>query len=281
MPCIAPKPRRPTLLPRIDHDATEWYGPGPTLGGVPEGANATPLYEIARERIRQMITDGIYGPGDRLPSEAEFAERFGVHRLTARRALEELAREGVAVARKGSGTFVAPHRTHLPISVPLNRESFTPNLERQLRAAGRHYREILLDVAMDHPARGVPRELRETGKLCLVSSALDIDGEIWLYTNAWVTQQRVKGIRRRWRENDGLYGVILDQVGELVTLWRAFQAEPAVAEVAERLRIRTGSPILVRDGLTADAQRVPLLYVRRHARADRVRYVVDYRATDG
>ena len=90
----------------------------------------------------------------------------------------------------------------------------------------------------------MPRELRETGKLCLVSSALDIDGEIWLYTNAWVTQQRVKGIRRRWRENDGLYGVILDQVGELVTLWRAFQAEPAVAEVAERLgyaRVRRSS----------------------------------------
>jgi len=37
----------------------------------------------------------------------------------------------------------------------------------------------------------------------------------------------------------------------------------------------------VRDGLTADAHRVPLLYVRRHARADRVRYVVDYRVTDG
>ena len=66
---------------------------------------------MARERIRQMIADGIYGPGDRLPSEAEFAERFGVHRLTARRALEELAREGVAVARKGSGTFETTNAT--------------------------------------------------------------------------------------------------------------------------------------------------------------------------
>ena len=163
---------------RTEHNATESNASGPTLGGVPEGANATPLYEMARERIRQMITAGVYGPGDRLPSEAEFAERFGVHRLTARRALEELVREGVAVTRKGSGTFVAPHRTHLPISVPLNRESFTPNLERQLRAAGGRYREILLDVTMDDPARNVPRELRETGKLCLVSSSLDIDGEI-------------------------------------------------------------------------------------------------------
>lgn len=238
------------------------------------------LYEQARERIRQMIADGIYAPGDRLPSESEFAEQFGVHRLTARRALEELAREGVAVARKGSGTFVSPRRTHLPISVPLNREAFTPNLQRQLRATGRHYREILRDVTLNHPGHEVPAQLRETGKLCLVSSALEIDGEIWLYTKSWVAQHRVRSIRRRWRGSDGLYGVILDQVGQLVTLWRAFQAEPAAAEIAQQLGIRPGSPILVRDGLTADAARTPLLYVRRHARADLVRYVIDYGDTD-
>ena len=68
------------------------------------------LYTQARESIRQMIVDGMYAPSDRLPSESEFAEQFGVHRLTARRALEKLARECVAVARKGSGTFVAPSR---------------------------------------------------------------------------------------------------------------------------------------------------------------------------
>ena len=40
--------------------------------------------------------------------------------------------------------------------------------------------------------------------------------------------------------------------------------------------MRPGAPILVREGLTTDAAGVPLLYIRRHGRADRVRYVVDY-----
>ena len=238
-----------------------------------------PLYEKAREGVRQMIADGDYAPGDRLPSEFELAQQFGVHRLTARRALEELVREGVAVARKGAGTFVAPPRTPLPISVPLNRESFTPNLQRQLRAAGRRYREILHEVVPNHPAADVPSELRATGKLCRVTSSFEIDDETWLVTHAWVPQRRIKGIRRRWRETDGLYGVLLDEVGELVTLWRAFQAEPAAADLAERLGVRAGTPILVRAGLTADSDRVPLMYVRRNARADRVQYVIDYRHT--
>jgi len=243
---------------------------------VPETPNAIPLYEQARESIREMIADGIYAPGDRLPSESALGERFGMHRLTARRALEELVREGVAVARKGSGTFVAPRRTRLPISVPLVRDAFVQSLERQLSAAGRQHREVLIDVVRDHPAHGAPAEIAETGKLCLVRSAFEVDSETWVYTRAWVTQARVKGIRRRWRESDGLYGVVLDQVGELVTLWRSFQAEPASAAVAERLGIRAGSAILVREGVTADADRVPLIYLRRHARADRVQYVIDY-----
>jgi GntR family transcriptional regulator len=247
---------------------------------VPETPNAIPLYERARESIRELVEDGIYAPGDRLPSETALAEQFGIHRLTARRALEELVREGVAVARKGSGTFVAPRRTRLPISVPLVRDAFVQSLERQLSAAGRQHREILIDVVRDHAAHGVPGEIAATGKLCLVRSAFDVDDETWVYTRAWVTQSRVKGIRRRWRVADGLYGVLLDQVGDLVTLWRSFHAEPASAAIGERLGIRAGSAILVREGVTADADRVPLLYVRRHARADRVQYVIDYENVD-
>ncbi len=248
----------------------------PNLCSVSETPNSLPLYERARRSIREMIADGSYAPGDRLPSESALAEQFGIHRLTARRALEELAHEGVAMARKGSGTFVAPRRARLPISVPLVRDAFAASLQRQLSVAGRRYREILLDVVRNDPAHGVPAELEQAGKLCRVSSVLEVDGETWVFTRAWVRQARVKGIRRQWRQTDGLYGVILDQIGELATLWRSFHAEPATAETAERLGLRRGSAILVREGLNVDANRVPLLYVRRHARADRVEYVIDY-----
>ncbi len=239
-------------------------------------ATAAPLYEQTRLSVLDLIADGSYGPGDRLPSESSLAEQFGVHRLTARRALEELAREGVVVARKGSGTYVAPTRHPLPISIPLTRGGFGPSLRRQLLAAGRTYKDELLDIVRADRGVGVPAELRETGELCLVRSALDVDGDYWVYSTTWVTQSRVKYIRRSWDDTEGLYGVVLDQVGELASKWRSFQAEPASAEVADVLGVRPGAPVLVREGLTTDIDGVPLLFVRRHARADRVRYVVDY-----
>jgi DNA-binding GntR family transcriptional regulator len=239
-------------------------------------ANGVPLYERTRQSVLELISVGTYGPGDRLPSESALAEQFGVHRLTARRALEELSREGLVVARKGSGTYVAPGRKPLPISVPLTRGAFGPSLRRQLTAAGRRYREVLLDIERTEPGEGTPTELRATGGLSLVRTALEVDGEFWVYSTMWVTRSRVTRIRRSWRESDGLYGVILDQVGELVSVWRSFQAEPASADVAEILGVRPGAAVIVREGLTCDAKRVPILYVRRFGRGDRVRYVVDY-----
>ena len=240
---------------------------------------AAPLYEQARQYVIDLIASGDYGPGARLPSESALAEQFGVHRLTARRALEELSREGIVIARKGSGTYVSPVRQHLPISVPLTRDGFAPSLRRQLEAAGRSFREDLLDITRDERAITVPDDLRDQGPLSLVRSALWVDGDYWVYSTSWFTQSRVRFVSRTWRDSEGLYGVILDQVGELDSQWRSFHAEPASSEVADVLDVRPGAPVLVREGLTADREGVPLLFVRRHARADRVRYVVSYAPT--
>ena len=58
-------------------------------------------------RLERDIGAGIYPPGGRLPTEAEFAARFGVNRHTVRRALEELSRVGLVRVEQGRGTFVA------------------------------------------------------------------------------------------------------------------------------------------------------------------------------
>src|SRR5207237_10648442 len=56
-----------------------------------------------------QIATGALAPGDRLPTEQDLAEWFGVSRMTLRHALAELARRGLvtkSVGRRG-GTFVA------------------------------------------------------------------------------------------------------------------------------------------------------------------------------
>jgi len=56
---------------------------------------------------RRHIDDGVWKPGARVPSENQLSRRFGVSRMTARRALDQLALDGHLVRRRGAGSFIA------------------------------------------------------------------------------------------------------------------------------------------------------------------------------
>ena len=71
------------------------------------GKDDLPAYEKVKAWIRQHIASGEWKPGDPVPSEAALIERFGVSRMTAHRALRELAAEGLVTRVQGSGTRVA------------------------------------------------------------------------------------------------------------------------------------------------------------------------------
>jgi GntR family transcriptional regulator len=64
-----------------------------------------PRYRELAAELRQSIVLGEIGLGGRLESEAALGTRFGVSRVTARRALGVLEREGLASSRQGAGWF--------------------------------------------------------------------------------------------------------------------------------------------------------------------------------
>src|SRR5690242_4543946 len=70
-----------------------------------------PLYKEVEREILQCLARGEWKPGDRLPSEAELAERLGVAVFTLRSGIQKLVDSGVLLRRQGKGTFVALHRT--------------------------------------------------------------------------------------------------------------------------------------------------------------------------
>lgn len=70
-------------------------------------ATRQPLYAQAADAIRRRIADGTYPPAAQLPTQTAFAKELGVSQITVRRAIAELAEEGLLTARPGSGTFVA------------------------------------------------------------------------------------------------------------------------------------------------------------------------------
>lgn len=62
--------------------------------------------DMVVDEIIRLIADKIYRPGDKLPTENELVERFGVSRVTIRESLKKLNSMGVVSIRQGDGTFV-------------------------------------------------------------------------------------------------------------------------------------------------------------------------------
>ncbi|WP_169984858.1 FadR/GntR family transcriptional regulator [Microbispora sp. H10836] len=69
--------------------------------------------DAAIDKIKQMITSGELAPGDRLPKEADLAERLGLSRNSLREAVRALALINVLDVRQGDGTYVTSLQPHL------------------------------------------------------------------------------------------------------------------------------------------------------------------------
>ncbi|MGI5243820.1 FadR/GntR family transcriptional regulator [Dactylosporangium sp. CA-139066] len=84
------------------------------------------LTDEAIDKIKGMITSGELGPGDRLPKEADLAERLGLSRNSLREAVKALSMIRVLDVRQGDGTYV----TSLEPNLLLDALSFVVDFHR-------------------------------------------------------------------------------------------------------------------------------------------------------
>ncbi|MFF0864968.1 GntR family transcriptional regulator [Nonomuraea sp. NPDC003560] len=64
------------------------------------------VYMVVANHIAGKIERGELKPGQRLPSELDLAEQYGVARMTVRRAMKELRERGLIRSVHGKGTYV-------------------------------------------------------------------------------------------------------------------------------------------------------------------------------
>src|SRR5262249_9130838 len=99
---------------------------------MPPQPQAAARYLQVKQYILERISGGTLRTGERVPSENELVRELDVARMTANRALRELAADGVLVRVAGVGTFVAEQRVH---SHPLE----VRNIADEIRSRGHEH----------------------------------------------------------------------------------------------------------------------------------------------
>lgn len=97
--------------------------------------SSIPLYKQLYQVIEKQIADGALKAGDQILTEAELSEKYGVSRITVRKALELLVEADILVKRQGVGAFVAEKRVHRRIEGIMG---FTQNCVAEGKTAGAH-----------------------------------------------------------------------------------------------------------------------------------------------
>lgn len=119
------------------------FKPAPTAG--------TPLYVQLAHHLADDIREGRYLPHQALPSERGLSESLSLSRVTTRKAIDELASQGLIVRRAGSGNYIAP-RIESPLSrltsfsEQLGARGYSPSsrwLARETTTATREERSVL------------------------------------------------------------------------------------------------------------------------------------------
>ncbi|GAB6930614.1 GntR family transcriptional regulator [Paenibacillus sp. JCM 10914] len=76
------------------------------------------MYQMVQEYIRDLITSQVLKVGDRIPTEKELMERFGVSKITVVNALSGLVNERIITRVPGKGTFVSNPEYEIPTTSP-------------------------------------------------------------------------------------------------------------------------------------------------------------------
>lgn len=226
----------------------------------------TPVWQAIAQTLRTDISEGRYTPGDRLPTEAEMAARFGVNRHTVRHALARLVEDGLVRTRRGAGTFVAAQPTDYPIG---RRVRFHENL---LAAGRRPHKQVLqIECRAATPGEARALHLAPEARVCSYHGLSLADGlPIALFESVFPVE-RLPGIEAALATTSSVTEALsLAGVADYTRASTRLTAVPATATQALHLHLREGDPLLRSTGVNVDQAGQPVEYGRTWFAGDRV-----------
>jgi GntR family transcriptional regulator len=224
-----------------------------------------------KDRVLDLM-EGL-GVGQAIPSERQLSAELGVSRLTLRAALDELAREGYVIRRRGSGTFVSEPK----IAQELTMTSFTEDMRRRGMDPGS--RTLGLEVVPAGARLGRFLHVSPSEPIVVAKRLRLADRETMAIETLHVREVLVPGLTQRDLDGQSFYEILRDRFG-IVIAGGAQTIEPTVTneEESEVLGVPLHSPAFLFERVTHSESNEIVEFVHSIYRGDRYRLVTDLTA---
>jgi GntR family transcriptional regulator len=237
--------------------------------------SATPKV-TKQSHTRQHVLDLIeqLGVGTAIPSERQLSADLGVSRLTLRAALDDLAREGYLVRRRGSGTYVQQPK----ISQELTITSFSDDMRRRGLVPGS--RTLSMSTILAGARLGRSLNVSPSEQILVVKRLRLADGESMAIETLHIPEALVPGLTPK-ALTGSFYDLLRDRYG--VQIAEGIQAiEPTVTneEESEVLGVPLHSPAFLFERTSRDDAGRTVEFVQSVYRGDRYRIVTELSRRD-
>ena len=220
--------------------------------------------------LRDEITRGVYAATGALPKEEALCQRFGVSRITVRRALGDLATLGLVDRRHGRGTFVNAN-------APMPRSSPSLGMIDSLRKTALETEVEVLEVAQTEAPPDIAALLQlAPGDQAVHALRLrSIEGTPVMLTDAWVPAALGKRVSAAALRKHALYQILLAQGVKFGRVVQEITAQVADPTRAGWLHTEVGAPLLKLVRLVHDLQARPVQHITVYLSPERSRMLMD------
>lgn len=228
-----------------------------------------PLYHQLEEHIKELIEKGKLKPGDSVPPEREFAEKYKISRMTVRQAFTKLVNEGYLHRLQGKGTFVSERKIEQALQ---GLTSFTEDMKARGMEPGSQLIHFEIIPATSQIAGQLA--ISEYGPVYEIKRIRLADGVPMAIETNYISANLIQGLTEKI-VNQSLYAYIESQLN--LNIDRASQIiESSIASLTEAklLNISKGAPVMLIQRNTFLQDGTPVELVKSIYRADRYKFMI-------
>ncbi|MGD6871824.1 GntR family transcriptional regulator [Sutcliffiella horikoshii] len=228
-----------------------------------------PIYYQLESYIKNQIEAGFILPGENIPSEREYAENYGISRMTVRQAINSLVNEGLLYRKKGSGTFVSEKKIEQPLQ---GLTSFTEDMQK--RGMSPTSKLIHFEVIPANSFIANELKISEYAPVYEIKRIRLADGEPMALETNYLSVNLVKGLTVE-KVKASIYSYVEEKLGLRIThAEQLIESVRASDEHEKLLNIERDHPMLYIQRNTFLHDGTPLELVKSVYRGDRYKFQI-------
>jgi len=238
--------------------------PASALAGRPQA----PLYHQVYTILREQLMEGRYTPDKALPGELELAEKFQVSRVTMRRALDELVREGLIERARGRGSFARIQPGGGPLAAGVS------GLLENLVSMGLKTRVTVVSMDMIGASDDVAAHLGVSAGAQVLKTVRirSVEAGPIAVLTAFVPESIARGFSMESLAQKPMLTLIEEAGVAVARAEQAMSARLADATTAPLLEVGFGAPLIAVTRVVYDTKGRPVQLLRGLYRPDRYEY---------